>query len=340
MAEHDFMEILKRHRKNIKIGLALSSGAAKGEAHVGVLKAIIEKEIPISVIAGTSAGAIVGAYFASRGNVDGLEEYIYNVKPKEMTDMMSLELALQLKGFIGEEKSLKWLKGLIGGVYFSDLKIPLAIVTTDMNSGEQIIIRKGSVLEAVRASMAMPVIFTPTRSQSRFLVDGGFSNPLPVDVAKNMGATFVIASNVTRTPEVVRGEFKRSLNYEHDIVLSKELEKARKELMKDITEVSGAAVQGEKDDIPNMLNVLTSAVYSMEWTLAKAKMREADITISPDLQHIGMLDFYRGREVVAKGYEAASKVLSKFINRLKFRHGLRLPFFGRLRRMANRSRVK
>jgi len=339
MAGNDFIEVLKRHRKDIKIGLALSSGAAKGEAHVGVLKAIIERDIPISVIAGTSAGAIVGAYFASRGNVDGLEEFIYNVKPKVMTDMMSLDLALQFKGFIGEKKSLKWLKDLIGGVYFSDLKIPLAIVTTDMNSGEQVIITKGSVLEAVRASMAMPVIFTPTRSQARFLVDGGFSNPLPVDVAKNMGATFVIASNVTRTPEVVRDEFKRSLNAAHDIVLSKELEKARGEFMKDIAGVSAAAPAGETGDIPNMFNVLASAVYTMEWTLAKAKMREADITISPDLQHIGMLDFYRGREVIAKGYEAASKTLSKFINRLKLRQGLRVPFFEWLRLRQRKAKI-
>lgn len=331
MAGNDFIEVLKKHRKKIKIGLALSSGAAKGEAHVGVLKAIVERDIPISVIAGSSAGALVGAYFASRGNVDGLEEFIYNVKPKVMTDMISLDLALQFKGFIGEKKSLKWLKDLIGGVYFSDLKIPLAIVTTDMNSGEQVIITKGPVLEAVRASIAMPVIFTPTRSQARFLVDGGFSNPLPVDIAKNMGATFVIASNVTRTPEVVRDEFRRSHNAAHDIVLSKELEKARGEFMKDIAGVSGATAAGETGDIPNMFSVLASAVYTMEWTLAKAKIKEADITISPDLQHIGMLDFYCGREVVAKGYETASKILSKFINRLKLRQGRRVPFFEWLR---------
>src|SRR3989338_4906831 len=101
MPESDFTTILKKYRKDPKIGLVLSSGAAKGEAHVGVMKAIIEKDIPVSMIAGTSAGAIVGAYFASRGNVDGLEEFIYNAKPKVMTDMMSLDLALQFKGFIG-----------------------------------------------------------------------------------------------------------------------------------------------------------------------------------------------------------------------------------------------
>jgi len=325
--ENDFTKVLKKYRRDLKIGLALSSGAAKGEAHVGIVKAIIEKEIPIDMIAGASAGAIVGAYFASRGNVDGLEEAVYKATPKQFTDMISLDLALQFKGFIGEKKSLKWLKDLIGGIYFSDLKIPLAVVTTDMNSGEEVIITKGSVLEAVRASIAMPVIFTPTWSQKRFLVDGGFSNPLPVDVVKNMGATFVIASNVTRTPEVAREELRRSVNAIHDIVLSKELERTREEFMKDIAEIPDAMSAGEAGSIPNMFNVLTRSVYTMEWTIAKAKMKEADITISPDIQNLGILDFYRGQEIVAKGYEAASKTLSKFINRLNSKGVSRAPFF-------------
>ena len=92
MKINDFTKILSRFKKKLKIGLALSSGSARGEAHVGVVKAIVDREIPVDVIAGASAGAIVGAYFAAKGNVEGLEQYIYEATPKRMMDMMSLDL--------------------------------------------------------------------------------------------------------------------------------------------------------------------------------------------------------------------------------------------------------
>ena len=317
MGENDFISSLKKFKKNLKVGLALSSGSARGEAHVGVVKAIIDNGIPVDMIAGASAGAIVGAYFASRGNVDGLEEAIYEASPKQLRDMISFELALRFKGFIGEEKSLKWLKELIGGLYFSDLKIPLAVIATDMNSGEAVMITKGSVLEAVRASIAMPVLFTPTKSQGRYLVDGGFSNPLPVDVVKGMGATFTIASNVVWTPEVARAELMREgSGGASNIVLSEVLEKARDELIKGISKTSKAVLAEEDREFPNMFNVLISSIYTMEYTLVRSKMRQADITISPNIQNLNMLDFFRGKEIIAKGYETASRRLSMLASRL------------------------
>jgi len=320
MAAHDFVKTLKRYRKDLKIGLALSSGSARGEAHVGVVKAIIDKGVSVDMIAGTSAGAIVGAYYASRGNVDGLEKTIYESTPKKMMDMMSLDLAIKFKGFIGEKKSLKWLKELIGGIYFSDLKIPLAVVATDMSSGEEVVITKGSVLEAVRASIAMPVLFTPTKSQGRFLVDGGFSNPLPVDVLKKMGANFIIASNVIRTPERAQADFVKAGSMQKsgimDMVVSEELEKAKESLIRSITNTSRSAPTREEKELPNMFNTLVSSVYTMEYTFVKSKIKQADITISPDVRNLNMLDFFHGKEVIAKGYEAASKRLSSLINRL------------------------
>lgn len=110
----DFIATLKTFKKNLRIGLALSSGSARGVAHVGVIKAIIEQGIPIDFIAGTSAGAIVGAYFAANRDVKGLEQIIHEATPRQMIDMMSLDLAIRFKGFIGEKKSLKWLKSIIG----------------------------------------------------------------------------------------------------------------------------------------------------------------------------------------------------------------------------------
>ena len=230
---------------------------------------------------------------------------------------MSLDLAVKFKGFIGEKKSLKWLKEVLGGIYFSDLKMPLAIITTDMDSGEQVVITKGSVLEAVRASIALPVLFTPIKSQGRFLVDGGFSNPLPVDTVKKLGANFVIASNVVRTPEIAKREFARERKTQKsgvsNMILSEELERAKEEFVKCLDHFADETPASKVKEIPNMFNVLVSSVYTMEYALVKAKMRQADLTISPDIRDVNMLDFFRGREIVAKGYEAASKRLERFI---------------------------
>ncbi len=326
---NDFREALNVFRKDPKIGLALSSGSSRGIAHIGVLKAIIDKGIPIDMVSGASAGAIVGAYFASRGNVDGLEEAVQNAAPKQMFDMMSLDLAFKLKGFIGQKKSLNWLKGLLGGLYFSDMKMPLAIISTDMNSGEEVVITKGSVLEAVRASISMPVLFTPIKSQGRYLVDGCFSNPLPVDAVKKMGATFVIASNVIWTPKIAKEELARRGDAVRsgisNIVLSDELERAKDELLKNVTRESKKRPAGEGNDIPNMFNVLINSIYTMQFAFVKSKMRQADITISPDLSGISMLDFFHGKDTIDKGYEAAIKRFSRLIKRLSPKPGQGTP---------------
>lgn len=319
MRPDNLKNALKRFKKDSKIGLALSSGSARGIAHIGLVKAIIDKGIKVDMVAGASAGAIVGAYFASKGDVKGLEDAVHDASPKELIDMMSLDLAVTFKGFIGQKKSLKWLKKLLGGIYFSDLKIPLAVVTTDMNSGEEVVITKGSVLEAVRASISMPVLFTPVKSQGRFLIDGCFANPMPVDVLKRMGATFTIASNVIWTPRIARNEFARKGSM-HDnipnIVLSEELEKAKGELFKNIASISKEKIYTDDSGIPNMFNVLISSIYTAQFALVKTKMRQADITISPDIYNISMLDFFHGNETIVKGYEAASKKLSRLIARL------------------------
>jgi NTE family protein len=300
------LKIFRSFKRNPKIGLALSSGAAKGEAHVGVIKAIIERGISVDLIAGTSAGAIVGAFYAAKGNVDGIEKAIYNAEAKEMTDMMSLDLALRFKGFIGNKKSLRWLKGLIGDIRFDELKIPLAVIATDISTGEEVVIKEGSVLEAVRASMAMPVLFTPRTRGHRLLVDGGFVNPLPVSLLRDMGATIIMASNVIGPPESRVDSSK---------VFRETMEEARKGLVKDVVLPRDKELYEREKDGPNMFSILVRAVYVMEYNKMISQLRKADIAISPEIEGVNMLDFYRGREVIAKGYDAAQREFSRWANR-------------------------
>ena len=197
--------------KKLKIGLALGSGAARGLAHIGVLKALIEEGISIDMIAGSSMGALVGACYARKGEIAGLEELVLKTDWKQLVRLADPNLALLFRGFIHGQKVKELLRAIIGDVEFKDLKIPLAIVATDINTGEELVIKEGSVIEAVRASISIPAIFMPVKfsakggsasgGKDRFLIDGGIVNPVPVSIVKDMGATFIIACNVIHRPQ-------------------------------------------------------------------------------------------------------------------------------------------
>ena len=187
--------------ENPKVGLALSSGTARGLAHIGVLKALEEESIPIDMISGTSAGALVGACYAKEKKAKALEELALGIDWKRMAHLIDLNLIVLWKGFVQGQKVKSFLRSIIGDVRFEDLQIPLAIVATDIDSMEEIVIKEGSVIEAVRASISLPAVFTPMKWNNRFLIDGGVVNPLPVDVARNIGAEIVIAVNTLRVAQ-------------------------------------------------------------------------------------------------------------------------------------------
>ena len=184
-----------------KVGLALSGGALRGIAHIGVLKALEEEAIPVDMIAGTSAGAFMGACFAKSGSVARLQEVVSRIGWRKVAGLFDLNLMSLGKGFIHGRKIKSILHSCIGDVEFEDLEIPFAAVAADCQTLEEVVISKGSVIEAVMSSISVPVIFTPVKWSDRFLIDGGVVNPLPVDIVRNMGAEIVVAVNVATVPE-------------------------------------------------------------------------------------------------------------------------------------------
>ena len=178
-----------------KVGLALSSGAAKGIAHIGVL-AVLEREgIPVDFIAGTSMGALIGAFYAAGRTAEEIEEVIVGVNRKKMRSFFDFTLSGQ--GIIRGERVIEWLRYSIDNADFADLRIPFACVAADINSGEKVVIDDGPVAEGVRASVSIPVLYMPFSWRGRHLVDGGLVDPVPVDVVREMGADFIIAATVT-----------------------------------------------------------------------------------------------------------------------------------------------
>jgi len=176
-----------------KIGLALSSGSARGLAHIGVIKTLIKNNISIDYIAGSSAGAIVGAYFALYGEIDSLEKLLLENSKEFMPIFLDLGIS---EGFVNGEKLTTFLKKVFKNKEFKDTKIPLYIISTDLMNCKSIIFSSGKLAHAIRGSISVPIVFKPYKDQDELLVDGGLSNPVPANILKDKGADKIISVNL------------------------------------------------------------------------------------------------------------------------------------------------
>ena len=185
-----------------KVGLALGSGSARGFAHIGVIRVLEAEGIPIDCIAGTSIGAIVGAVYAS-GTLPKGEEFLEDFDWKDMTAL--LDPLFPTSGLLGGKRIEKLLRSFLGSQRIEDFPISFAAVATDVTSGREVVFRQGDAVKAIRASMSLPGIFSPVFLNDRFLVDGALVSPVPVEVARGLGADVVIAVNLA--PEMTKRSY-------------------------------------------------------------------------------------------------------------------------------------
>ena len=176
-----------------KIGLALGSGGARGFAHLGVIKVLREEGIPIDLIAGSSMGSLVACFYAAGHDMNRLYKISTAFKRKYF-----LDFTVPKMGFITGKKVKEFIRVFTKGKKLEELMIPVAVVATDLMSGEKVVFTEGSIDDAVRASISIPGIFVPEKQNGRLLVDGGVVDRVPVSVVKKMGADLVIAVDVSR----------------------------------------------------------------------------------------------------------------------------------------------
>jgi len=179
----------KKGVRSKKIGLALGSGSARGLAHIGVIKALDEAGIRVDYIAGTSAGAVVGAVYAS-GRINSLENVVLQLDWKKI--VYFFDVVFPKSGLIDGNKITDFIRNHVDEKNIEDLPLPFCAVSTDLATGNEVAIQEGDLIEAVRASISIPGIFTPVKKNDITLVDGGLVNPVPVSVVREMGAGFVI----------------------------------------------------------------------------------------------------------------------------------------------------
>ncbi len=255
-------------------GLALGGGGARGWAHIGVLLALTEKNIRITHIAGTSIGAFVGAFYAT----DSLDVLRKNFAHFNWKQGLGYFASIPSKeGILSGRKISSFLEDHLAVAALEDTSIPFCTVATDLRTGKEIALNRGSITEAVRASIAVPGIFTPVSKDNFLLVDGGLVNPVPVSTVREMGAEQVIAVDLNMVPA----------NPEFPLLI--------------------------EDEQPNVLEIIGASANIIEAGLTENRLAQdpPDLLIGPDLANISYLDFSKGEESIRLGYEAAIHALSQ-----------------------------
>ncbi|MBL7077547.1 MAG: patatin-like phospholipase family protein [Kiritimatiellae bacterium] len=307
-----------RNRK--RIGLALGGGGGRGWAHLGVIRAIEEAGIPIHCIAGTSMGALVGGAFAN-GKVDALMKVATDLDWRHVLHYF-LEFNLPRSGLVDGTRIVKLLHRHITPSNMEDASIPLRVVATDIQTGKEVVIAKGDMIEAIRASIAVPGILTPVARDGQILVDGGLVNPVPVSVARAMGADKVIAVDVNR--QLVSGASAARDNATVSKAANRQNhgEAGRYKIINLINErISHADVRAlspvrrwiTRRSTPSVFDIMGNTIRIIETELSAMLMEKhpPDILIQPDVGQIGFMDFHRAEEAIEAGYEAARRKLTR-----------------------------
>lgn len=304
-----------------KVGLALGSGAARGGAHLGVLKALDEAGIRVEYVAGTSIGALVGAAYTA-GAIDQLEHYTRNLDWPNMARF--LDVALPFSGLIDGRKVTRFLEELVGKQSFDGLSPTLSVVACDLNGGREVVFRDGDLVEAVRASISIPGIFRPVIKDGGILVDGGLVNPVPVSAVREMGADIVIAvdlshktASLEKPKTTLSSEDTEKRGPENGSVVPQELKNTTNPLVRKLEALEAEGLSRirswrEKEVVPNLAEVLMMSLDVMGTQVRKARFREdsPDLLIQPKVEHVTFLEFHRAKDLIDVGYEEAKAALA------------------------------
>ncbi|HRF43482.1 MAG TPA: patatin-like phospholipase RssA [Candidatus Competibacteraceae bacterium] len=283
-----------------RLGIALGSGAARGWAHIGILRALEEAGIVPDVIAGTSIGALVGAAYAS-GRLEPLENWVTQIDWWEIIRYMDLRL-----GGVEGERLMQAFRERVEDALIEMLPKPFGAVATDLRTGREVWFQTGSLLEAVRASIALPGLFSPVRYQDRWLVDGGLVDPLPISLCRAMGAEQVIAVNLNG--DIVGRHFNvRTMRR----VLPNPLLARLSAGWQAVLGNHQPAVPVPEEEPPGLFDVMASAINIMQDRITRTRMAgdPPDVVLIPRLAHLGLMDFDHAAEAIAAGIDCVQRNL-------------------------------
>ncbi|MDH5485392.1 MAG: patatin-like phospholipase RssA [Gammaproteobacteria bacterium] len=299
----------KHHIDNSRIGIALGSGSARGWAHIGVLQALAELGIKPDIVAGSSIGALVGAAYASN-RLDEMGGMVTRLSWKHI--VAYLDMSIIGGGLIQGEKLAQLFRRHMEIMDIESLPRRFAAVATELNSGREIWLQDGSLLNAVRASVALPGLFTPVKHNNKWLVDGGIVDPVPVSLCRAMGAELVIA--VSLNGDIVGKHLRNNHKKVNEPVAEKIMKDSESALWDRISEQLGKTMLAKKNSLlarlfgeslgsPGLIDVLASSLNIMQDRITRSRMAgdPPDIILSPRLSQLGLMEFDRGAVAIEEG---------------------------------------
>jgi len=290
-----------------RIGLALGGGSARGWAHIGVLRALEDAGIVPDIVCGTSIGALVGAAYVD-GDLDQLENWVRSLSLQTVVSFLDFSLG---SGLIKGNKLIEFFRSHFVDRDIRELARPFGAVATDLQRGREIWLREGRVSDAVRASIALPGLFTPVQRDGSWLVDGGLVNPVPVSLCRAMGADLVIA--VDLNADLLGRHLKQ-----HPGQTSRQTASAESETLADTVmariQSTMAQLGLEHDDGPSppaMLDVLASSINIMQVLITRSRLagEPADVLVTPRLANLGLMEFHRASLAIEVGRHAVEHVM-------------------------------
>jgi NTE family protein len=287
-----------RAKARARIGLALGSGAARGWAHIGVLRALSEQGIRPDIIVGTSIGAVVGSCY-SAGLLDGVETFARRLTRGKVFGLLDISFAGS--GLFSGNKLSRLLENELGGRLIEDLDPAFVCVATELNTGHEIWIRRGRLVSALRATYAIPGLFQPVHLNGRWLVDGAIVNPVPVSVCRAFGAEIVIAVNLS-TDLFGRGTVIHDHPADAEAAGEAGARGSNRILRADLVDGTGTRP-------PGISAVMIEAYNIIQDRVARSRLAgdPPDVLVGPRLGRIGHFEFHRAGEAIDIGYRAAMR---------------------------------
>lgn len=311
----------------LKVGLALGSGAARGWAHIGVIRALQKYGIEPSIVCGCSIGAVVGAAYAA-SSLDRLESWVTSLNRLELAKYAELSFR---SGLINKERLNE---GFVNNIFdegtkIEDLDKAFGSVATDLHTGREVWFTQGDALTAVWSSISLPGLFAPVSFEDKWLVDGGLVNPVPISMCRSLGADVVIAVDLnadivgkhsrkaelskssSTVEKLIKDKYKADVNNEVDVDTT--LSNWRDTIVDYSTQLFPNLQKEQEPQAPGMFETIAGSVNIMQDRITRSRMAgdPPDVLLSPRLAHVSLLEFYRAEEAIQVGYDLTLQKLDE-----------------------------
>ncbi|MCC2110832.1 MAG: patatin-like phospholipase family protein [Hyphomicrobiales bacterium] len=300
----------EERRPRSMVGVALGGGAARGWAHIGVLRALEEAGIVPDIIAGTSIGALVGGCYLA-GKLDELEHFARKLSKRKVFSL--LDFSFSGSGLISGQRLSARLEEDLRHVQIEDLDRKFIAVATELGTGHEIWMSRGNLVEAMRASYALPGIFPPVRANNRWLVDGALVNPVPVSVCRAFGARVVIAINL-HSDVFGRGTVVFHEAVDDQVDTGNDPDGSISDsILRDARRLLWRQFMGRSDGPPGITNVMFDAFNIIQDRIARSRLAgdPPDVMLGPKLGPIGLFEFHRADEAMSVGYETTARQIEE-----------------------------